>query len=392
MSAALQMPYRERPAKEVGPRIFRKQILRTGRVPYEGKELVFDLAYLEHAVAAFKAGAYDQVPFVLADWANRHSSDPERFRGEVKALELVGDGIDALIELTEDGAEVVRKNPRLGVSARLVSDPTEDGRFPVAIEHVCGTLNPRVNGLRPWETDSVRSLTQSSQYEVIDLSSARYMADPTFTDQHLAKLNELPEDQRDRVTALLEGKAEPTSAEVTTEGDEKKPSALKRLLGIGKDSEVSEEDIDEAIGKILDESEEEETTTEHQPVTSLSKDEREAIDLARSEAKSARDEADKLRRDLAEKDWQTERKDFSLAGVPKACLDLAEPLMKNGPKQVIDLTNGDKADAAAIVRGLLAQLKGRVDLTGPLGSAEGEEDDQRTQAREQAKTWKENPA
>ena len=367
---AIQMPYADLAAEQVGPNIFRKQILRTGEIPYKGKRLKFDRAYLEQAVASFNAGAFDQVPFVLADEENRHTSDPERFRGEVKALEMNGDGIDAIVELTPDGAEIVRKNPRLGVSARLVPDRERDGQvFPVAIEHVCGTLNPRVTGLRPWESDSVRSLSQSSSQTVIDLSHATYMSDKntsaTITDEQLDELKGLTPEERAAKLGEFNAPAEPE--------DKGKKFSLKGLLGI-KSDDISDEDLADAIKAG--------GTTEEEPEpvgASLSDDDRKRIDLAEERSRKADERA-------AAAEWKAERKDLSDAGVPPAMLDLAEPILKTGQSVVIDLSDDSKADASDVIRKLLDEAKGTVDLSAAKGSSE--EEDERTEAKDLASNEK----
>jgi hypothetical protein len=360
MTPALQMPYREQPADQVGPRLFRKQILKVGEIPYKGKRLKFDRDYLAKAVDSFNAGAYDQVPFVLADDENRHATSPERFRGEVKALELNGDGIDALVELTEEGAEIVRKNPRLGVSARLVPDRESNGQvFPVAIEHVCGTLNPRVNGLRPWETDSVRSLSQTSDQTVIDLSASDYMDTTTLTDEQLDSLKGLQPDER--ATKARELLGEMTSD--STVDDKAKKFSLKGLLGI-KDEKISDDDIEDALSKLESE---DETTDDREPVAaSLSDDDKRRIDLAEETARKA-DER------VAAAEWKTERSERAQKGCPPAMLDLAEPVLKSGQKVVIDLSDDQKADASEVIRKLLDAAEGTVDLSDAQGSSEDTE-------------------
>lgn len=384
MTPVLQMPYGVKAAEEIGPRTFRKQILKVGEIPYKGERLRFDRAYLQRAVASFNAGAMDQVPFVLADDDNQHPdtprdknpNGPERYRGEVKALELSGDGIDAIVELTEEGAEIVRQNPRLGVSARLVPDVERDGQiFPVVVEHVCGTLNPRVHGLRPWETVSVRSLSQSSSQTVIDLSAAEYMTPPqtpTLSDEQLEALKGLsPEERAAKVAEFVPA--------APAEKDESKGPLfpnLRKLFGIKEGA--SEQELDDALGKFVNSDEpagdEHNADKPNLETANLSDEARKAIDLANSDAASARTEAQTARREVAAANWKLERKEYTDAGVPPAMLDLCEPLFKDGRAQVIDLSNGEKFDAAQAIRKLLDEAKGYVDLSESKGSSEDNED------------------
>lgn len=382
MSAPFQMPYREQAAESLGPRTFRKQILRTGQIPYKGKTLSFDRAYLERAVESFNAKAFDQVPFVLADADNKHSSDPERFRGEVKSLELSGDGIDAIVELTEEGAQVVRENPRLGVSARLVPDVERDGKtFAVAIEHVCGTLNPRVAGMRPWETISLSSVRSASQHEeraqVIDLSASEYMDTTSLTDEHLEALKGLEGDARVAKARELLGETEPAKPEPKAEPakkDDGKKSVADFMRGIlGKKGEkLEDKDLEQAFSDLQTP---EVTADDKELVASLSDDDRKAIDLANETARSAD-------RRVAAAEWKTEKRELLDAGVPPAMLDLAEPVLKSGEKVTIDLSASEKADASEVIRKLLGEAKGTVDLSSAAGS--DKDTDERTEAKDMA--------
>ena len=64
-------------------------------------------------------------------------------------------------------------NPKLGVSARIVEDyARSDGRhFPAAIQHVLGTLDPRIPGLGAWQAIEAASPVPDT---VIDLSAATF--------------------------------------------------------------------------------------------------------------------------------------------------------------------------------------------------------------------------
>src|SRR5689334_465939 len=103
--------------------------------------LHFTRDYLGMLADAVKARAYDQVPFQLATDTHAHTNDPERTRGQILDLELADDGLYATAEVTEAGERVLRDNPMLGVSARIVESYNRaDGKFyPAAIQHVLGT-------------------------------------------------------------------------------------------------------------------------------------------------------------------------------------------------------------------------------------------------------------
>src|ERR1039458_3840119 len=97
---------------------------------------------------SFKDGAFDQVAFQLATDGNEHTADPERFRGQIRGLIPTDTGLDALIETTDAASDLIKTNPKLGVSCRLVPERENAGKkFKLALEHVLGTLNPVVTGM-----------------------------------------------------------------------------------------------------------------------------------------------------------------------------------------------------------------------------------------------------
>lgn len=185
---ALQTPYRRKDAQRVGARLWRKQLLPLDRVAYRGGVLDFTRGYLTELARNFNAGAADQVPFLLADAQNQHHSLPERFRGEVKGVEVEADGLYALIETSEEGSRLLAENPRLGVSARIRPEPK-------VLEHVLGTLDPVVTGMKPWEAIEL----SSGSAPVIDLTAASYsgeVMDDSLEREVAQRLAELIEENR----------------------------------------------------------------------------------------------------------------------------------------------------------------------------------------------------
>lgn len=387
MPVALQMPLEVGEAKPVGGRLFRKQVLSVGTIPYKGRTLRFDRPYLEQIVRNFNAGAFDQVPLVLANGKNEHNEDPDRFRGEVKALELTDDGVDALVELTDDGAELVRKNPRLGVSARLVPEfQRSDGRrFENVMRHVCATLDPKLNGMRPWESVSlsVRWGPQDGD-QVIDLSTSSYVPEtktPTLTDDQLDELKGLSGDERAAKARELLGES---SSEKPDEKKSRFPN-LRKLFGLAADT--PDEDLDSALAKFV---EGDEPTSKDEPtdkereaaLANLTAEQRKAIDLANSDAATARKDASEARREVAKVTWESERKELAAAGVPPVLLDLCEPYLSEGHAEIVDLSNGEKFDVSETLRKLLSETKGFVDLSQAAGSSE--DSDKAKEAKELA--------
>lgn len=410
MPAAIQMPVRREKASSVGPRTFRKQVLKVGSVQYKGRTLDFTRDYLRRLADHFKRGAFDQVPFLLVNEKNEHVEDPEKFRGEVKGFELSSDGLDAIIEMNDDGARLVRNNPRLGVSARIIEAALGGGgspKFSPAIKHVAATLDPHVTGMRNWE--AVSDLGNSySAGQVIDLTAAKYDGEHTevpetkLTDDQKAKLKEeLGDESFAKVSKILggEGGAEGKDADRAPDNEPKEKDEpqnrrglLARILGRKSDDQLSPEDqrdFDQALDDLLKEepaAEKDDADKKDEPVVAnLSKDAQAAIDLAKSEAKDARDEVAELRRERVQERFEAEKARLVGKGVPPAAVDLAKPLLTGA--RTIDLANGEKADPADIARKLLDEFEGTVDLSAPAGSAKAEDDPERAEASEMADAW-----
>ena len=91
--------------------LWRVQVLPLGTVSYGGRDLDFTREYLEHVVEAFDDGVFDCVPFQLAEARGGHTSDPCRYRGDVRSLEVDADGLDAVIAATPEGDEAIRTAP-----------------------------------------------------------------------------------------------------------------------------------------------------------------------------------------------------------------------------------------------------------------------------------------
>ena len=176
MTALVLTPFTAAEAVELGNRLWRKKVLPVGDVEYRGRMLHFDRPYLGQLVQAFRSRAYDQVPFQLADAQNTHTNDPERTRGEIRDMHLEDDGLYVVAEVTPEGEAVLTANPKLGVSARIVEnyDRSDGKRFTAAVQHVLGTLDPRIPGLGAWQAIEAATPVPDT---VIDLSASAFEGD-----------------------------------------------------------------------------------------------------------------------------------------------------------------------------------------------------------------------
>jgi len=176
--ASVISPYSYGAAIELGNRLWSKKVLPVGDIEYRGRMLHFTPAYIRGLADAFHKRAYDQVSFQLADSANSHTNDPERHRGTIVDMKAQADGLYVTLQPTPRGEQILAENPYLGVSARIVEQfQRGDGAFfPAAIQHVLGTLDPRVPGLGAWEPVDMANGGDSSV--TIDLSNYSFAGEP----------------------------------------------------------------------------------------------------------------------------------------------------------------------------------------------------------------------
>lgn len=354
MAGTVLSPFGHEATVDLSRTVFRKQVLPVGAINYKGRRIEFNKQYLADLANSFKTGAFDQVPFVLADSDNRHNMDPERFRGEVKGLEVTDTGLDAIIEFaSEEAAKTVRENPRLGVSARIIEGMERaDGKsFGRAIQHVLGTMDPRVNGLAPWRQVALSGYDGIGQ--VVDLTAATYEGETdvaNLTEEEVASLRAL-------LPALQQLDLSNDSDE-TPDDEDDEPTGLESLS-------------DEELETVLNGGDLPADQPVAEPVTtSLSEEERYAIDLANQRADFANEQVYRMALDLAEARWQNESVDYLRDGVPPAILDLAQPLLALPEDQVVDLSNGESVNASEVVRNILAQVR-VLDLSTERGHSYG---------------------
>lgn len=330
---------------------FRKQVLPFGTIDYKGQKITFDKKMLTSIASAFRGKAYDQVPIVLADSENRHNMDPSRFGGEITDLSVEKDGLWMTVTPTKDTRKTLKDNPRLGVSARIVPGLTKsDGRrFDFAIQHVLLTMDPRVTGMKPWQTVD---LSADDNRKVVDLTAG------TIKENVVGKKN-------DKTKSAAEVTPEQEEV-VVTEPKAKKAKEQEEVTDV---RDLSDEEVDALLSDI-DESNPG-GDDDDEDSTDLSSSTDKTIDLAGGAIganDTLRDEVQSMRIDLAAERWTAERKAFVEAGVPPFLLDLAAPILSTPDAVVFDLSTAeDPIDAKATIRDLLTGVKGVVDFNPEYG-------------------------
>jgi hypothetical protein len=419
MTLAVLTPFTASEAVELGNRIWRKKVLPVGDVEYKGRTLHFTRDYLGRLVTAFKNRAYDQVPFQLADSQNAHTNDPERTRGDITAMELGDDGLYITAEVNAAGEKVLKDNPKLGVSARIVEGyQRSDGKFfGEAVQHVLGTLDPRIPGLGAWTAIEAASPVPD---KVLDLSAesftdpatpkeqrkaakaarkaAKQQTDPAGdgTDLEGAVMADLSDEQKQKLTRLLALPDDILDA-LAAGGTVVAPEELEALTAPDEgDSEDDADGLAEEIAAMSDEdlaaleaefnaefedgAEDAEGTpeAEREPVAAgMSAEAQFAIDLANAKADETARELAVVTARLREEDFQGEKRRLADGGVPPYITELARPLLE-GAGHAVELSNGKTVDAGAIMRRVLSEYARQarlLDLDVELGSPMDEPED-----------------
>lgn len=352
---------------------FRKQILPLTTITYKGRKIQFSREFLTDLANNF-GKAYDQVPFVLADETNRHTMDPERFRGEVVGMHVTDTGLEADIKFpTKAAAKAVRDNPRLGVSARIVEGLARaDGKtFNRAIQHVLGTMDPRVVGMTPWREVALSGY--DDDIRTVDLTAAQYKENPmgrkkgnkggtvevdlsTLTAEDIAALD-LSTLSDEQFLQLIDLAAEADGSE-SDESDEDETD---------EDEESDEDDSDDEDESDDDEADDDESGDADE--TRLSNELRRRV-RRRANSGEQSDEIRQMREALAEQAWTAERTVLLSKGVPSVMIDLAAPVLASPDEVLIDLSNdGDDepVNAKTVVRGILTEMQGLIDFKPSMG-------------------------
>jgi hypothetical protein len=281
---------------------------------------------------------------------------------------------------------VLSENPGLGVSARIVEDyARSDGKFfPAAIQHVLGTLDPRIPGLGGW-----RTVEAANDVDItIDLSGAEFAGEgtgemPELTEEQkrerLAKLLAIDPADLDELVAGLHVDA-PTEAE----GDELSDEELEELTRAAEALDAQGLLAEEGDGQPAPQG-------QREPATAGAFSNQDAIlalELSNARADQNALELAEVRGYLDNERFLAERRGFAEDhGIPPYITDFARPLLE-GAGHVVDLANGTQVDAGAIMRKVLTEfgkLGKLLDMGMEMGSPLDEPDQQRVgeQARDE---------
>lgn len=328
--------------KASGKTYYRKRILPEGTFDYKtstGEKVKLDLTetQLKTFVDSFKNKAYDEVPFQFG----KHDNDPTLRRGTLVQTEYVkGKGLDGLFELDAEAATYVQKYPNFGVSPRLVLgiDRADGKKFAGAIQHVAGTVVPRMTGMGPWEKVELSEEGDTdSSTPVIDLST------------------EFIKIARDRKVVNVTETTQETGGEKVFQLSEDEYNFFKNMKA----------EYEAIMAK-------ETPTLSPAPVNSveLSEEVKAEIQAAKDQAAAAAAGLASIKADSLRESWSAKKQLLLSQGVPPAALDLADPVMTSTDSQVFNLSTDDgpvQITAREQMLGQLELMKGMVDLSGERG-------------------------
>lgn len=419
MATALQLPPERSPAKRAGRTLFRKLVLPVGKLDVRGRQLDFTPQVLAELKQTFEERAMDQVPFVLANEANEHTDDPDRFRGEVQALEVADDGLYATVETTDRGTALLADNPKLPVSVRAF--PPELGRAGGrwVLGHVCGTLDPVAKGMGGWA-----AVDASEDVQVLDLSGGAFVpsgggvSDSGVAEQGSSTAEAPGVEQRkllERFRDFLSGDggkdAADTGGAAASAADETKGESKDTSKGTGageSGDQVTDAEIDRVLTALLadadgdgdgengsdggddtgseegDSQEGEAAAADREPVAATaSKDA--AVELANSRLATVEATLSAERAERAKERFADYRRELVEDGVPPSMVELARPVLEHPSAGPVELSNGTRHDVQDTVRKLLDAARGTVELS-ERGSAVGQDADAEQRRKEWAET------
>lgn len=357
---AYQLPVRTELATRTGPRLWRRAVLKTGHISKGGVELDVDRPLLETLAANFKAGAKDQVPFVLVDRLNRHTEAPDRVRGELLDLQVTNDDrLEATFAMSPRGDALLEENPRLGASVSFIDRfQRADGRdYGPTLLHVAGTTDPEIAQLGDW----ARADLSAETTEVIDLSG------PDSPDVPAAGVDSPaepggPNPDKEKEAGLMPAPAPLTDDELAT---------LRALLARVDTTDQPDPAPADEPDAVLDDTDEILDEVDEPELVAAAAEQTEALSLANARLDAQQVELAALRHERDQERYTRERDELAREfGIPPRITDLCARWLTG--TRTVQLSSGESADPGADIRRLLREMGAitrLLDLSGPVGSA-----------------------
>lgn len=258
--------------KQVGPRTFRKRILRYGRWAHKnapGGVLTVDREYADKLVDNFNSGVWDHVTLPYGH-PKGEAEGAVNSAGEAVALEATDDGVWATLAFTDDDAKNIGKKVR-GCSAGIISNYTDHeiggrGEVGPVLAHIALTNEPYIKGLGDFapvqlsEDATVLYLSEEDEHnmtieEMLAALKADHSIDVTELQETAAKVPTLEQRIVELEEAAAKAPATPAPEEVKEEATKELVTALGGALstsGLITLSEGQEPSLQDVLGAITD--------------------------------------------------------------------------------------------------------------------------------------------
>lgn len=245
----LRQPF-EADAVALGPKLFRKQILRFGEWKHPaapGGKLQVTKEFVAKIIENFNKGLRDDVPIPKG-----HDVDALTSVGKVVGLEMGPDGLYGLHEIEEDAEKIGKTLTGTSAFINMDYEDAETGEHhgPVLI-HNALTNAPYIKGLAPFEALALGE--DAEEAVVIALPNATTEADMTL-EELLAQIEETSDDElrealekaRPELFAGIEGDESKTDDDaIAAAKDEARKEVVAALAEKGITVALSEENEDE---------------------------------------------------------------------------------------------------------------------------------------------------
>lgn len=317
-----------------GSGLWKKQILPVRKVNYKGRTLDFNRRYFTDLANSFKRRAFDQNPIQIADAKNKHNNDPRNFGGELVDLAIEDDGLYGVFRPSGDGAAVLEKNPKIGVSARILEgyQRSDGATFPKALQHVLLTVDPHIPGMKPWEKVE---LSNEEPDDTIDLSA------------------EFEDEERDMARTTT---TKPQNAD--TEGDEEGEVTLSREeYDAFKEMLAERAAVIEFAADLEDDDEEDESAEGEQTANENEGDDDTVPEQVRLTMEAQSAQILELTNQARAREVEHAVADLQREGLAPAIVEAARPLLGLS-EGTIELSNGEELDVSQAVQGLLDAVVG----------------------------------
>lgn len=402
---AYQTPFDETEVVDLGPKLWRKQILPYRSINYKGGALNITKEMAKKIVENHKKRPFETTPFVIG-----HTDNPEAGRGEILGMSLASDGVEAILQTNDAGTQMIENNGgKLPVSVRLLEDYTRESdneHFGPVVQHVAATYSPRMTNMRPWEAVEAGEQQES----VVDLSEEAYevlappVAPPASEAESVGGLSAEDQAVMDRAGEEI---ADDEASEGTNENDESENDESENDVKDNENTPKQGEKVTfkrggetwtgeylrmEGDNAIIDVDGEEvkvpaamlqkkaNETEEKEGDTNMSEETVDMAELERSRYETriaeleAREHTNTL--ELRRQRVERELEEYGRAGVPPVDLDAARPLLMDdeaaGEIAYTDLSEDGaqekKSARGDLVRKLLDARKGTIEF-GEKGDA-----------------------